>query len=356
MAPGIVPPAQAARMRSVRECKMIRRHDTTRQIDHAEERRTEALDKQAIVTVAAMLAAILAGFVIDPVDASIVAVGAAVAVAMLGAACIEASPRAMVAAAGPQSCPWPSQRLAMEGQTSAYRDQTDVEVQGRAAKSKGRNRLEPEYLPQNWVLTTRAMRQGPIENALHRSLDISASLGLLLVTLPLLLVVAIAIKLDSPGPIFYRQERIGRGNRVFSILKFRSMTIDAEGAGAAQWARVGDSRVTRIGRFLRIYRIDEIPQVLNILRGEMSFVGPRPERPGFVEQLTEAIPHYADRAIVRPGLTGWAQVRYPYGASVEDARNKLSYDLWYIQERSIALDLRIVLATVRVVLGQTGAR
>jgi lipopolysaccharide/colanic/teichoic acid biosynthesis glycosyltransferase len=214
----------------------------------------------------------------------------------------------------------------------------------------------PESLPQNWLRGTRALRQGMLEHSLHRGLDIFASLALLLLTLPLLLVVALAIKLDSRGPIFYKQERVGRHHRNFHIFKLRSMTVDAEKPGAAVWAAVGDNRVTRVGRFIRLTRIDEIPQAINILRGDMAFVGPRPERPVFVAQLTAAIPHYADRAAVRPGLTGWAQVKYPYGASIEDARDKLCYDLWYIRERSLWLDLRIILATAGVVLRQAGAR
>ena len=214
----------------------------------------------------------------------------------------------------------------------------------------------PEALPQNWLRGTRALRQGVVEHGLHRGLDIVASLTLLLLTLPLLAVVMLAIKFDSRGPIFYRQERVGRHHRSFHIWKLRSMTVDAEKPGAAVWAAVGDSRVTRVGRFIRLTRIDEIPQAINILRGEMAFVGPRPERPAFVAQLTAAIPHYADRAAVRPGLTGWAQVKYPYGASIEEARDKLTYDLWYIRERSLWLDLRIIFATAGVVLRQLGAR
>lgn len=215
--------------------------------------------------------------------------------------------------------------------------------------------LDPEDLPPDWLTTTRAARQYRLEQALHRTLDITASFSLLVLTLPLLLLVALAIKLDSPGPVLYRQERVGRRGRVFTILKFRSMTVDAE-AGGPVWCRVQDPRVTRVGQFLRLTRIDEIPQALNILRGDMAFVGPRPERPGFVEQLSAMIPHYADRDFVRPGLTGWAQVRFRYGASVDDARNKLAFDLYYIENRSIWLDMRIVLATVRVVLFQSGAR
>lgn len=214
----------------------------------------------------------------------------------------------------------------------------------------------PESLPQNWLRGTRALRQTVLEHGLHRGLDILASLSLLLLTLPLMLLVILAIKLDSRGPVFYFQERVGRNHRNFYIWKLRSMTVNAETPGTAVWAKVGDSRVTRVGRFIRLTRIDEIPQAINILRGDMAFVGPRPERPVFVAELTAAVPHYADRAAVRPGLTGWAQVKFPYGASIEDAREKLSYDLWYIRERSIWLDLRIMLATVGVVLRQAGAR
>jgi lipopolysaccharide/colanic/teichoic acid biosynthesis glycosyltransferase len=171
-----------------------------------------------------------------------------------------------------------------------------------------------------------------------------------------MLVTMLAIRLDGPGPIFYRQERIGLGNRPFTLFKFRSMVVDAERGGAPKWATRSDPRVTRVGRFLRLTRIDEIPQVLNVLRGDMSIVGPRPERPAFVEQLAAVIPHYNDRAVVKPGITGWAQVSFPYGASVEDARTKLEYDLYYVRRRSLFLDLLILLATVRVVLFQEGAR
>jgi lipopolysaccharide/colanic/teichoic acid biosynthesis glycosyltransferase len=167
---------------------------------------------------------------------------------------------------------------------------------------------------------------------------------------------AIIIKLDSPGPIFYRQERVGLHGRVFTLTKFRSMRTDAEVAGKPQWASRQDSRVTRVGRFIRLTRIDELPQILNVLRGDMAFVGPRPERPAFVEQLGQIIPRYHDRACVKPGITGWAQVNYPYGASVEDARMKLAYDLYYVRRRSLFLDILILVATIRVVLLQEGAR
>jgi lipopolysaccharide/colanic/teichoic acid biosynthesis glycosyltransferase len=155
--------------------------------------------------------------------------------------------------------------------------------------------------------------------------------------------------------MLYRQERVGLHGRPFTVLKFRSMRTDAEACGPV-WAMQRDPRVTRIGSFIRLTRIDELPQLINVLRGEMSFIGPRPERPHFVAQLERALPFYRDRAQVKPGLTGWAQVNYPYGASVEDARAKLSYDLYYVKHRSLLLDLQILVATVRVVLFQRGAR
>jgi exopolysaccharide biosynthesis polyprenyl glycosylphosphotransferase len=220
----------------------------------------------------------------------------------------------------------------------------------------GLRRLDLESLPPGWLEGAKAGHTGGVEAALRRALDIGAAGALLLLTLPLLLLTMVAIRLDSRGPIFYRQERIGLNNRPFMLFKFRSMITDAEAGGVARWAMRGDPRVTRIGRFLRLTRIDEIPQALNVLRGDMSIVGPRPERPTFVAQLGEIIPHYHDRAVVKPGITGWAQVNYPYGASVEDARMKLSYDLYYVRRRSLLLDLLILLGTVRVVLFQEGAR
>jgi lipopolysaccharide/colanic/teichoic acid biosynthesis glycosyltransferase len=171
-----------------------------------------------------------------------------------------------------------------------------------------------------------------------------------------MLLAAIAIKLDSRGPVFYRQERLGQHNRPFMVIKFRSMRTDAEKDGKPRWAAVHDDRVTRVGHFIRRTRIDELPQLFNVLKGEMSMVGPRPERAYFVEQLTQQIPFFAVRHSVKPGITGWAQVNCPYGASVEDARLKLSYDLYYVCRRSVFLDLLILIATVRVVLFQEGSR
>jgi exopolysaccharide biosynthesis polyprenyl glycosylphosphotransferase len=191
---------------------------------------------------------------------------------------------------------------------------------------------------------------------LKRAFDIFASLVLLAVTLPVLLLAAMAIALDGKGPIFYRQERVGRGGARFKICKLRSMRPDAEGSGPPQWASLHDPRVTRVGRFLRRLRIDELPQIRNVLRGEMSMVGPRPERPFFVECLERELPLYAERHSVKPGITGWAQINYPYGASVEDARRKLSFDLYYVRNASLLLDLLIVLATPKAVFIDRGGR
>jgi lipopolysaccharide/colanic/teichoic acid biosynthesis glycosyltransferase len=171
-----------------------------------------------------------------------------------------------------------------------------------------------------------------------------------------MLLAAIAIKLESRGPALYRQRRVGLYNEVFDILKLRSMRQDAEIAGKAVWAAEDDPRITRVGRFIRKVRIDELPQTWTVLKGEMSFVGPRPERPQFVEQLEEQLPFYAERHMVKPGITGWAQINYPYGASIEDSRHKLEYDLYYAKNYSPFLDMLILLQTLRVVLWPVGAR
>ena len=189
-----------------------------------------------------------------------------------------------------------------------------------------------------------------------RLTDILLAAAMLMATLPLFFFVALAIKCDSPGPVFYRQDRIGLRGRRFAMIKFRSMCQDAEADGLPVWAALQDHRVTRVGRVIRWARIDELPQLLNVLRGEMSIVGPRPERPYFVEQLNKLVPAYDDRHDVLPGITGWAQVNYPYGASIEDAREKLRYDLHYVANFSLLLDLRILLATVGVVLRGEGSR
>ncbi len=180
----------------------------------------------------------------------------------------------------------------------------------------------------------------------HRSLALAG----LVVSFPIAALTAVLIKLDSKGSVFYRQERVGKNGKPFDVLKFRSMKSDAEKDGAPVWAAADDDRATRVGRIIRLIRVDEIPQFWNIIKGEMSFVGPRPERPHFVAQLARDIPFYEHRHLTAPGLTGWAQIKYPYGASVEDARRKLQYDLYYIKNQSLALDLVIVFETVKTVL------
>jgi len=189
-----------------------------------------------------------------------------------------------------------------------------------------------------------------------RSLDIAVSLMILTLLSPVMLMTALAVKLESPGPVFYRQRRVGRAGHVFTLCKFRSMRSDAESDGVARWATSNDARVTRVGQFIRKTRIDELPQLINVLKGDMSFVGPRPERPEFVADLCEQIDYYELRHYVKPGITGWAQVRYPYGASVDDSREKLKYDLYYIKNYSLFLDLNIILHTIQVVLWRKGAR
>jgi len=189
-----------------------------------------------------------------------------------------------------------------------------------------------------------------------RLFDVVARLILLTLTLPVVIITAIAIKLESKGPAFYRQRRVGLYNVGFDIIKLRSMRQDAEAGGKAVWAEKDDPRITRIGRFIRKVRIDELPQAWSVLKGEMSFVGPRPERPQFVEDLEQKLPYYAERHMVKPGITGWAQINYPYGASIADAKEKMSYDLYYLKNFTIFLDVLILLQTARVVLWPAGVR
>jgi sugar transferase (PEP-CTERM system associated) len=216
--------------------------------------------------------------------------------------------------------------------------------------------IDLEALRPSWLFYSDGFRCGVVDELLKRAFDIVVSLALLALVAPLLVVVALLVKLDSRGPVLYRQERVGYRGRHFTILKFRSMRADAERDTGPQWAARGDPRVTRVGAVIRKLRIDELPQILNVLRGDMSFVGPRPERPFFVANLAAVIPYYNERHWVRPGITGWAQVNYPYGASIEDARHKLCYDLYYVKNRSIFLDFLILLQTARVVFWNYGAR
>ncbi len=211
-------------------------------------------------------------------------------------------------------------------------------------------KVHTDMLRPSWLIFDGRGRETRLKSAFrevtHRSL---ALIGLVLSS-PVALITAVFIKLDSKGPVFYRQERVGKNGRSFNVIKFRSMKTDAEKDGIPVWATSEDQRATRVGRVIRLTRIDEIPQFWNIIKGEMSFVGPRPERPHFVEQLAREILFYEHRHLVAPGLTGWAQIKYPYGASVEDARQKLQYDLYYIKNQSLALDLVILFETIKTVL------
>ena len=213
-----------------------------------------------------------------------------------------------------------------------------------------------ESLNPSWMVLGGGFRTDLVSNVVKRQFDLIASLMLLAITWPIMLVTALCIYLESGGPVLFRQERVGKDSRVFSLLKFRSMRNGAERDGEPRWASQNDVRTTRIGRFIRKARIDELPQVFNVLRGEMSFVGPRPERPFFVDRLSKQIPYYGLRHSAKPGITGWAQVRYPYGATVDDAVEKLQYDLYYVKNHSLFLDLMVLIATVEVVLWGKGAR
>jgi exopolysaccharide biosynthesis polyprenyl glycosylphosphotransferase len=217
-------------------------------------------------------------------------------------------------------------------------------------------RIDLEALTANDLLLGRDCASGTMSALLKRLCDIVAGTFLLILFLPLMAMTALAVKIDSPGPVFYRQLRAGRFDTTFTLFKFRSMTADAEAGGNPRWAQRQDPRITRVGRFIRTTRIDELPQLANVIRGEMSLVGPRPERPHFVRQLVRAIPFYRQRAYVKPGLTGWAQINFPYGASVEDAREKLAYDLYYVKNRTLMLDMIILISTIRVVLFREGSR
>jgi sugar transferase (PEP-CTERM system associated) len=213
-----------------------------------------------------------------------------------------------------------------------------------------------ENIQPSWFIYSNGFRVTVFKRFYKRLLDICFSLFGILLALPLLPLIALLVKLDSPGPALFRQIRVGERGREFEILKFRTMRRDAESGTGAVWSQQNDPRITRIGGFLRKTRLDEIPQLFNVLKGDMSFIGPRPERPEFIQQLSERIPYYNKRHFVRPGLTGWAQICYPYGASEEDALEKLRYDLYYIKNYSILLDLFIVLETIKVVLYGRGGR
>ena len=215
-------------------------------------------------------------------------------------------------------------------------------------------KIAVENLRPSWFIFSPGFRKTRALLVIKRALDIVVALVGLTVSFPLLVLLAIAVKASSPGPAFYRQARVGQSGRVFSVCKLRSMRQDAETGTGPVWARHDDNRVTPLGRFMRRTRLDELPQLWNVLCGNMSFVGPRPERPEFVRSLTQQIPFYGQRHVVKPGLTGWAQVRYTYGASVEDAIQKLQYDLYYVKHMSVWFDLIIILETVKTVVSQAG--
>jgi sugar transferase (PEP-CTERM system associated) len=216
-------------------------------------------------------------------------------------------------------------------------------------------KIAVENLRPSWLIFSEGFRKRRWLTAAKRAMDVAVAAAGFGLFLPVMLLIAAAIKLTSPGPVLYHQKRVGLHGRPFTVHKFRTMNENAEAATGAVWAKEDDPRVTRVGRFLRRSRLDELPQFWNVLRGDMSLVGPRPERPEFVADLTRQIPFYGQRHVVRPGLTGWAQVRYNYGASVEDAMQKLQYELYYIKNMSMALDLYVIAETVKTVLVRRGS-
>ncbi len=217
-------------------------------------------------------------------------------------------------------------------------------------------KIATELLRPSWLIFSRGNRLTDITCHLRRILNLALAFVGFVLAMPVMVLVGIAIKLESRGPLFYIQERVGKNGRLFKIVKFRSMGADAERDTGPIWAEKADPRVTRVGRIIRKLRLDELPQFINVIRGDMNFVGPRPERPVFVEQLSEMIPYYQQRHLIKPGLTGWAQIKFPYAASVEDAFEKLRYDLYYIKNRSLFLDGIIIFETVKTVLFGKGGR
>ncbi len=216
-------------------------------------------------------------------------------------------------------------------------------------------KLSVENLHPSALIFSNGFKRSALFRRVKRWIDIALSLAGLVISLPMALIISIAIKLDSKGPVFYAQERVGKDGKVFSLLKFRSMKTNAEENGPV-WAAAEDNRVTLVGKLIRKVRLDEIPQMINVLKGEMSFVGPRPERPFFTELLRKEIPFYSQRHCIKPGITGWAQISYPYGSTIEDSLEKVKYDLYYIKHMSFFFDLMIILETIKIVLLGKGAR
>jgi sugar transferase (PEP-CTERM system associated) len=219
-----------------------------------------------------------------------------------------------------------------------------------SAMSSLTGRIWLESIHPSWFVFSDGFHRSRLNLAVKRALDLSFGIFGLVISLPVMALVAIAVKLDSNGPAIFRQQRVGLGGKTFELLKFRSMQLGAEQTNGAQWAAEDDPRITRIGKFVRKFRLDELPQFINVIRGEMSFVGPRPERPVFVEQLRQEISYYDERHSVRPGVTGWAQVQFKYGATIEDAYRKLEFDLFYLKNMSIFFDCVVILKTIRTVL------
>jgi sugar transferase (PEP-CTERM system associated) len=246
--------------------------------------------------------------------------------------------------------------------TMPVRELLDLRLRGiqvedaTAIVEKISGKIELDALYPSWLIFSKGFRLNATFMAARRVVSMVLALTSLLLVLPLIPIIALLTKLTSPGPVFYRQKRLGRNGRVFTCYKFRTMRADAEADRGPTWAGDDDPRITSVGRWLRRMRLDEIPQLWNVLRGDMGFVGPRPERPEFVEWLTREIPYYHLRHIIRPGLTGWAQVRYQYGASVEEAKEKLKYDLYYIKHISLSLDLLILAESVKTILLGRGSR
>jgi len=214
--------------------------------------------------------------------------------------------------------------------------------------------IRVDSLQPSWLVFGGGFDQSYVRSFMKRCFDLVCSMIILALTFPIMLAAALAVRLEDRGPVFYSQERVGKDGKVFHVHKFRSMRTDAEKSGKPQWAQQNDPRITRVGNFMRKTRIDELPQILNVFKGDMSFVGPRPERQYFVEQLIEVVPYYNVRHSVKPGITGWAQVRYGYGSSAEDALQKLQYDLYYVKNNSLFLDVLILIDTLKVVLFRSG--
>lgn len=228
--------------------------------------------------------------------------------------------------------------------------------EGETFQERLTGRIPLDQLKPSWMVFSDGFKSLRNRKIIKRFLDIAVSVTVLVFAAPMMLLAALAIKLESKGPIIFRQVRVGENGKEFEIFKFRSMLADAESESGPVWAQANDVRVTRAGRFMRVTRIDELPQLINILKGDMSFVGPRPERPFFVKKLTELIPYYEMRMVVKPGITGWAQVKYAYGASTQDALEKLQYDIYYIKNMSPLLDMLIIFMTAKTVLTGKGAR